>query len=272
MLRDITVGQYYPAKSILHKLDPRAKAVITLVYLVSLFLFKSFLGYAVVTLFLFSMIKISRVPFHFIVKGLKAVVLLLVFTTVFNILWSPGIPIFEWRFIRITEQGIRTGIFMTMRLIYLILGSSLLTLTTTPNQLTDAIESLMSPLKVLKVPVHDFAMMMSLALRFIPILMEEANRIISAQSARGADFEEGNIVTRLRRMISILVPLLVSATKRSDDLAVAMEARCYRGGDTRTKMKPLRYQRADMMAFGICGVYLAVLIIVNRFVNELYLL
>ncbi len=266
MLRDITIGQYYPAKSILHKLDPRAKVMITLAYLISLFLFKSFLGYAVVTLFLFGMIRISRIPFRFIVKGLRTVVILLVFTAVFNILWTPGIPVFEWRFIRISEQGIRTGIFMSMRLIYLILGSSLLTLTTTPNQLTDAFESLMSPLKVFKVPVHDFAMMMSLALRFIPILIEEANRIISAQSARGADFEEGNLFKRMRAMISILVPLLVSVAKRSDDLAMAMEARCYRGGDTRTKMKPLNYQRADTLAFGVCGVYLAVLIVFNRFV------
>ena len=265
MLRDITIGQFYPAKSRIHALDPRVKVAITFLYLISLFLFKSFTGYLIVTLFLFSVIKMSHVPFLYIVRGLKAVLFLLVFTAVFNIFWTPGIPLFEWKFITITKEGLRSGIFMAMRLIYLILGSSLLTFTTTPNQLTDAIESLMSPLKKIKVPVHDFAMMMSLALRFIPILLEEANRIMNAQSARGADFEEGNLFKRLRAMVSILVPLLVSATKRAYDLAMAMEARCYRGGDFRTKMKPLIYRKSDYLAYGISVLYLAAVIGMNHF-------
>lgn len=265
MLRDITIGQFYPVKSKIHALDPRVKVAVTFVYLISLFLFRSFTGYFVVTLFLFSVIKASNVPFGYIVRGLKAVVFLLLFTAVFNVFWTPGIPIFEWKFIVITAEGLRSGAFMAIRLIYLILGSSLLTFTTTPNQLTDAIESILSPLKKIKVPVHDFAMMMSLALRFIPILLEEANRIMSAQSARGADFEEGNIFRRLRSMVSILVPLLVSATKRAYDLAMAMEARCYRGGEHRTKMKPLIYRRADYLAYAISIVYVAAVVCMNHF-------
>lgn len=263
MLRDITIGQFYPTKSLIHDLDPRVKVVVTFLYLISLFIFKSFFGYLVVTLFLFSLIKLSNVPFGYIVKGLKAIVLLLLFTALFNVLWTPGIVVFEWKFISITKQGIRQGVFMALRLIYLILGSSLMTFTTTPNQLTDALESVLSPLKKIKVPVHDFAMMMSLALRFIPILLEETNRIINAQSARGADFEEGNILKRLKTMVSILVPLLVSSMKRAYDLAMAMESRCYQGGDSRTKMKPLVYCRSDYIAYAISVFYLVVLIIVN---------
>lgn len=265
MLRDITIGQFYPAKSRIHALDPRVKVAVTFLYLISLFLFKSFTGYLIVTLFLFSVIKMSHVPFGYIMRGLKAILFLLIFTAAFNIFWTPGTPLFEWKFITITYQGLRSGIFMVMRLVYLILGSSLLTFTTTPNQLTDAIESLLSPLKKIKVPVHDFAMMMSLALRFIPILLEEANRIMNAQSARGADFEEGNIFKRLKSMVSILVPLLVSATKRAYDLAMAMEARCYRGGDSRTKMKPLVYRNSDYAAYGISILYLAAVIGMNYF-------
>lgn len=265
MLRDITIGQFYPVKSKIHNLDPRVKIVGTLLYLISLFTFRNFLGYIVVTAFLGTVIALSHVPFGYIVRGLKAILFLLIFTAVFNIFWTPGIPVFEWGFIKITYQGLRNGAFMALRLIYLILGSSILTYTTTPNQLTDAIESLLKPLKKLKVPVHDFAMMMSLALRFIPILMEETNRIINAQSARGADFEEGNIFKRLKTMVSILVPLLVSSTKRAYDLAMAMEARCYHGGDNRTKMKPLIYRKADIGAYMIVLGYLAVLILVNHF-------
>lgn len=265
MLRDITIGQFYPVKSKIHSLDPRVIIVGTLLYLVSLFTFRNFLGYIVVSLFLFSVIKLSHVPFSYIVKGLKAILFLLIFTAVFNVFWTPGVPLFHWKFITVTYQGLRNGAFMALRLIYLILGSSILTYTTTPTQLTDAIESLLKPLKKLKVPVHDFAMMMSLALRFIPILMEETNRIMNAQSARGADFEEGNLFRRLRAMVSILVPLLVSSTKRAYDLAMAMEARCYQGGENRTKMKPLVYKTTDVQGYLISVAYLVVLIIVNHF-------
>ena len=264
MLRDITIGQYYPVQSPIHRRDPRVKLVAVLVYLVSLFIFSSFTGYIVVTIFLVAAVILSRVPFSYIIKGLKPILFLLLFTAVFHIFGTEGDVIFHWKFITITAQGLRGGLFMSMRLIYLILGSSLLTYTTTPGQLTDGIETLLKPLEKLRVPVHDFAMMMSLALRFIPILLDEANRIIQAQSARGADFEEGNLFRRLRAMVSILVPLLVSATRRAYDLAMAMEARCYHGGAGRTRMKPLRYRRADYGVYLIVFLYLAAVIVVPR--------
>lgn len=264
-MRDITIGQFYPADSAIHRLDPRVKVVAVFIYLISLFVFSSFTGYAVVTLFLFTAIKISKVPLSYIVKGLKPILFLLLFTAFFNIFWSRGDVLFHWRFITVTWQGLRRGLFISMRLIYLILGSSMLTYTTTPSQLTDAIETLLKPLEKIKVPVHDFAMMMSLALRFIPILLEEANRIINAQSARGADFEEGKLWQRLRAMVSILVPLLVSATRRAYDLAMAMESRCYHGGNGRTKMKPLNYEKKDFVAYGVLAFYFVAVIVVNHF-------
>jgi len=263
MLRDITIGQFYPVDSMVHRLDPRVKVVVVLVYLISLFTFQSFWGYAVVTLFLVGAILLSKVPFSYIVKGLKPILFLLIFTSFFNLFMTTGDIIFQWRFITITWQGLWKALFMAMRLIYLILGSSLLTYTTTPNQLTDAIETLLKPLGKLGVPVHDFAMIMSLALRFIPILLEEANRIINAQSARGADFEEGNIFKRMKAMVSILVPLLVSATRRAYDLALAMEARCYHGGEGRTKMKPLCYKPKDYVVYGLMVVYFSLIVVVN---------
>lgn len=265
MLRDITIGQFYPTDSAVHRLDARVKVIAVFIYLISLFVFSSFTGYAVVTLFLFTAIKISKVPLSYIAKGLKPILFLLLFTAFFNIFWTRGDVLFHWRFITVTWQGLRKGLFMSMRLIYLILGSSMLTYTTTPSQLTNAIETLLKPLEKIKVPVHDFAMMMSLALRFIPILLEEANRIINAQSARGADFEEGKLWQRLRAMVSILVPLLVSATRRAYDLAMAMESRCYHGGEGRTKMKPLRYEKRDFVVYGILGCYFASVIIVNHY-------
>jgi energy-coupling factor transport system permease protein len=264
MLRDITIGQYYLADSNIHKLDPRVKVVGVFVYLISLFIFSGFAGYVVVTLFLAALIKMSNVPFSYIRKGLKPIVVLLVFTGFFNLFWTKGDAVFHWQFITITWQGIRKALFMTMRLIYLIIGSSMLTYTTTPNQLTDAIETLLKPLEKVKVPVHDFAMIMSLALRFIPILMEEANRIINAQSARGADFEEGNLWKRMRAMVSILVPLLVSATRRAYDLAMAMESRCYHGGEGRTKMKPLQYQTSDYVIYAVLLIYIFAVIMVTH--------
>lgn len=267
MLRDITIGQYYPVESLLHKLDPRVKIAAVFVYLISLFVFNSFAGYLVVTGFFAAAVLLSRVPFSYIIKGLKPILFLLLFTAVFHIFGTEGDAVFEWKFICITWQGLRRGLFMSMRLIYLILGSSLLTYTTTPNQLTSGIETLFKPLEKLHVPVHEFAMMMSLALRFIPILLDEANRIMQAQSARGADFEEGNIIKRMRAMVSILVPLFVSAIRRAYDLATAMEARCYHGGGGRTCMKPLCYKRADYMVYGIMVVYFAAVIVVSHLIT-----
>lgn len=266
MLRDMTIGQFYPAESVIHRLDPRVKVVGVLAYLISLFLFRGFVGYAVVTIFLGTVIVLSKVPLRYIVRGMKPILFLLIVTALFNLFGTSGDVVFRWKFITITWQGIRKAIFMSMRLSYLIVGSSMMTYTTTPNQLTDAIEKLLKPLEKIKVPVHDFAMMMSLALRFIPILLEEANRIINAQSARGADFEEGKLWQRMRAMVSILVPLLVSATRRAYELANAMEARCYHGGEGRTKMKPLKYRAVDRISYGVLLGYLVCVIGITHFI------
>ncbi len=267
MLRDITIGQFYHVASPVHRLDPRVKVVAALVYLISLFVFSSFAGYIVVTVFLLTVITLSRVPFSYIIMGLKPILILLLFAAFFNVFWTRGDVVFQWRFITVTWQGLRKGLFMAMRLIYLIIGSSMLTYTTTPNQLTDAIETLLKPLEKLHVPVHDFAMMMSLALRFIPILLDEANRIINAQSARGADFEEGNLWKRMKAMVSILVPLLVSSVRRAYDLAMAMESRCYHGGAGRTKMKPLKYRTVDGIVYGILVIYFIMILVVTHFIK-----
>lgn len=262
MIRDITIGQYYPAESIIHRLDPRIKLIGTLVYIISLFLFKtSFWGYLFTIPFLLSVILLSKVPLKFICKGLKAVIFLLLFTVSFNLFLTPGEVIWKLGFVKITKEGIHQAGFMGIRLITLILGSSLMTFTTTPNQLTDGIESLFSPLKVLHVPVHEVAMMMSIALRFIPILLEETDKIMKAQQARGADFETGGLIKRAKAMVPILVPLFISAFRRASDLAMAMEARCYRGGKGRTKMKPLHYAQRDFVAFVVYAIYITLIVI-----------
>lgn len=262
MIRDITIGQYYPVDSKLHRLDPRVKIVCTLLYLISLFLFQNIFGYLAATIFLVTVIRISKVPFKFIVKGLRPIIMLLMITVIFNLfLTKTGNVIFEVWILQITDDGVRTAFFMMLRLIYLILGSSIMTFTTTPNALTDGIERLLWPLRKIKIPVHEIAMMMSIALRFIPILLEETDKIMKAQIARGADLESGNIVQKAKAMIPILVPLFVSAFRRATDLAMAMEARCYRGGEGRTKMKPLIYQKKDYAAYAVTLVYLAVAIV-----------
>lgn len=265
MIRDITIGQYYPTDSKLHRLDPRVKIMCTLLYLISLFLFNNIYGYLVATMFLISVITISKVPFSFIVKGLKPVIMLLMLTVVFNLfLTKTGTIIFELWILKVTDEGLQIALLMAVRLIYLILGSSIMTFTTTPNALTDGIERLLWPLRVIKVPVHEIAMMMSIALRFIPILLEETDKIMKAQLARGADLESGNILQRAKAMIPILVPLFISAFRRASDLAMAMEARCYRGGEGRTKMKPLVYGKKDYIAYFIMFLYLTVAIVVGR--------
>lgn len=249
MLRDITLGQYYPADSILHRLDPRVKFVGTIVYVVSLFLFHNW-GYLLGTVFLAVMIKLSKVPFKFITKGLKSIFVLLAITMVFNILFTPGeVLVRIWK-ITITREGVAMACRMSVRLIFLMIGSSLMTLTTTPNQLTDALESLLGPLKKIHVPVHEISMMMSIALRFIPILLEETDKIMKAQMARGADFETGNLFARAKAMIPLLVPLFVSAFRRAGELAMAMEARCYHGGENRTRLRKLEITKNDYIAGG----------------------
>jgi energy-coupling factor transport system permease protein len=266
MLRDITLGQYYQTESIIHRLDPRVKLGTTILFIISLFVFDGVAGYAVAALFLISVIKLSRVPFKFIVKGMKTIVFILLITVAFNLFLTPGEPVITIWKLTITREGIKTACLLAVRLCFLIIGSSLMTLTTTPNQLTDGMEKMLSPLKKIKVPVHEIAMMMSIALRFIPILMEETDKIMKAQLARGADFENGNIIKRVKAMVPLLVPLFISAFRRANDLAMAMEARCYRGGEHRTKMKPLKYAKRDYAAYCIVAVYLVAGIAVSRIV------
>lgn len=263
MIRDITLGQYYQTESVIHKLDPRVKLVATICFIISLFVVKSWIGYVLAAAFLVTMIKLSKVPFKFMVKGMKAVVFILIITAVFNLFLTPGETLVTvWRF-TITKEGLQTAVMMAIRLSFLIIGSSVMTLTTTPNSLTDGLEKLMKPLKHLKVPVHEIAMMMSIALRFIPILLEETDKIMKAQIARGADFESGNLIKKAKAMVPLLVPLFISAFRRANDLAMAMEARCYRGGEGRTKMKPLVYKQRDYVAYGVLIAYFAACVLIR---------
>lgn len=258
MIRDITIGQYYPADSVLHKMDSRAKLVGTLVFIISVFVFHTFPGYAVATIFLAAMIILSKVPVKFMFKGLKAIFVILLITVAFNILLTPGEILWQWGFLKVTKEGLVLAGRMAIRLTYLVIGSSVMTLTTTPNQLTDGLERLLRPLNKIHVPVHEISMMMSIALRFIPILLEETDKIMKAQIARGADFENGNIIQKAKNMVPLLVPLFISAFRRANDLAMAMEARCYHGGDDRTQMKPLNYEKRDYVAYAVVIVYLGV--------------
>ena len=260
MLRYITLGQYYPADSVIHKLDPRVKLFGTLIYIISLFVFKGLPAFILAAIFLVVLIKLSKVPFSYMVKGLKTIVLIMLFAAVFNLFLTPGTKLVSFWIFTITYEGLKNAVVMMVRLIFLIIGTSLMTLTTTPNELTDGLEKALSPLKYIKVPVHEIAMMMSIALRFIPILIEETDKIMKAQMARGADFEHGNLIQKAKNMVPLLVPLFVSAFRRANDLAMAMEARCYRGGEGRTKMKPLHYQKRDRMAYLTLLVYLAAVI------------
>lgn len=267
MLKDITLGQYYQTDSVIHRLDPRVKLVATLAFIISLFIVNSFWGYLIAAVFLALMIRLSHVPFKFMVRGMKAIVFLLVVAGVFNLFLTPGEVVVSFWKLKITKEGIKLALLMAARLCFLIIGSSIMTLTTTPNQLTDALEKLLAPLKKIHVPIHEIAMMMSIALRFIPILLEETDKIMKAQIARGADFESGNLITRAKNLVPLLVPLFISAFRRANDLAMAMEARCYRGGEGRTKMKPLHYERRDYLAYGILALYL-ILVIAEKLILE----
>lgn len=257
MIRDITLGQYYQTDSIIHRLDPRVKLTATILYIISLFVFDTIPGYITAAVFLAVIIKLSKVPFKFMVRGMKAIVFLLLITAVFNMFLTPGEALVTFWKLKITKEGVKTAVTMAIRLVFLVIGSSIMTLTTTPNHLTDGMEKMMSPLKKLKVPVHEIAMMMSIALRFIPILLEETDKIMKAQIARGADFESGNLIKKAKSMVPLLVPLFISAFRRANDLAMAMEARCYRGGEHRTKMKPLHYEKRDYLAYFFLLCYLA---------------
>lgn len=263
MIRDITLGQYYPADSVIHRLDPRVKLVGTLLYIVSLFLFKNVLGYAIVALFLASVIVASKVPFSFMIRGMKAVAFLIALTAFMNMFMTPGELLVSFSIFKISKEGLRMAIFMALRLMFLVIGSSVMTLTTTPRSLTDGLEKLLNPLRKIKVPVHEIAMMMSIALSFIPTLIEETDIIMKAQAARCADFESKNLIKRVKSYIPVLVPLFISAFRRANDLAMAMEARCYRGGDGRTKLFPLKYEKGDRIAYALLIVYLCIVILMN---------
>ena len=265
MFREITLGQYYPADSVIHSLDARVKFVGTMVYIISLFVVRGIPGYIMAFAALFVLVKLSKVPFKFMVRGLRSILFILIIMMIFNIFLTPGTYIFRYGILKISKEGIYMAVKMALRLTFLVLGSSLMTLTTTPNQLTDGLEKLFSPLKKIRFPVHEIAMMMSIALRFIPILTEETDKIMKAQMARGADFESGNIVTRIKNMIPLLVPLFVSAFRRANDLAMAMEARCYHGGEGRTAMNPLKYERRDYIAYICIAVFLAAAILIRIF-------
>ncbi len=263
MLRDITLGQYYPADSVIHKLDPRTKLFATLLFIISVFSFDGIVGFIVMTAFLFGVIALSKVPLSFMLRGLKAIMILLVIAGLFNLFLTPGQVLWSIWKIHITREGLRNAVLMTIRMIYLIMGSSVMTLTTTPNQLTDGLEKALKPLQKINVPVHEIAMMMSIALRFIPILIEETDKIMKAQMARGADFETGGLVKKAKNMVPLLVPLFVSAFRRANDLALAMEARCYVGGEGRTKMMPLVYHKVDRLAYVVVIAYFVLLMVIK---------
>ena len=265
MLKDITLGQFFPGKSPVHRLDPRTKLLVLIVYIVALFLAESWISYGVVLLFLSTTIAVSRIPLKSIFRGLKPLVVILIFTGILNLFFTDGEALVEFWGISITKEGIFRAIFMMARILMLVAGTFLLTYTTSPIALTDGIESLLSPLKKIKVPVHELAMMMCIALRFIPTLIEETDKIMSAQKARGADFESGNIFKRAKALVPILIPLFISAFRRADELATAMECRCYQGGDGRTKMKLLRYKLWDFEAFGIGVLLIAAVVVLKYF-------
>ena len=266
MLKDITLGQFFPGDTFIHRLDPRTKLIAVILYIVALFNAKGVVTYAMVMAVLVLCILVSRVPFRSLTRGLKPIYIIVAFTAIMNLFFTSGTPLGTgWLLSHITQEGLRSAIYMILRIVMLIMGTFLLTYTTSPISLTDGLESLLSPLKKLRLPIHELAMMMSIALRFIPTLIEETDKIMSAQKARGADFESGKLMERAKALIPILVPLFISAFRRADELATAMECRCYQGGEGRTKMKQLHYQRNDFAAFGAAALLTAAVIILKKF-------
>ena len=264
MLKDITLGQYFPGNSLLHRLDPRMKLVLTLLFIVLVFLPKNWWGLLAVVLFLAVVVALSRLPVRLMWRSIKPILFLILFTAVLNMLYvDSGTTLFEWRFIHVTTGGVQNAVFIAVRILCLIVGSSLLTYTTTPTALTDGIERLLAPLKWIKVNPHELAMMMTIALRFIPTLMEETDKIMAAQKARGADMESGGLMSRVRALVPILIPLFVSSFRRAYDLAMAMECRCYQGGEGRTRMKQLTTAPRDWVALAVYLLVLAGLILLN---------
>lgn len=261
-MADITIGQYYPENSIIHKLDPRVKLFGTMVFVILLFNINNIIGYGIFTVIMALIIKASKVPFSKLLKGIKGILFIMILSAFLNIIFTPGETVVEFWIITITREGLIKGAYMAIRLVYLVICTSIMTLTTTPNDLADGLEKSFGFLKVIKFPVHEIAMIMSLALRFIPTLMEETEKITKAQKARGADFETGNLIQKAKSLIPILIPLFVSSLRRAVDLATAMEARCYHGGK-RTKMKPLKYAKRDYMAYLSCMVIIALIVGAN---------
>ena len=266
MLKDITLGQYFPGNSFIHRLDPRTKLIVLVVYIVALFMAVNWVSYALMAAFLIACIKISTIPAKSFIRGMKPLLMILIFTGVLNLFFTTeGTVLVDFWFITITTAGLQRAIFMVVRILLLICGTFLLTYTTSPISLTDGLEALMNPLKVIKVPVHELSMMMCIALRFIPTLIEETDKIMSAQKARGADFESGSLMDKAKALIPILVPLFISAFRRADELATAMECRCYQGGEGRTKMKLLRYTSWDFRAFIVAAVVLSAICTLRSF-------
>lgn len=261
MIRDITLGQYYPGETAVHRLDARTKIIATLVYIVALFVINNFWGFLIAGITLFAVIAVSRVPLKFIFRGLTAVFVIIAFTFIINLFMVEGRVIWQWKFLSITYEGVRRAFFMAVRLVLLILGSSMMTLTTKPIELTDGLEKLLKPLSKIGVPSHEMALMMTIALRFIPTLMDETDKIIKAQQARGADFESGNLFQRAKALIPILIPLFISSFRIAQDLALAMEARCYHGGEGRTRMNEIRFHRGDAVAAVLLAAFLIVIIL-----------
>ncbi len=265
MIRDINLGQYYPAESAIHQMDPRFKIVSTFLYIVSLFVVGNLPAYIPVIVFLIVIIQISKVPVGFVLRGLKPIFFIILFTVSINLFFTAGEVIWKFGFLSLTKQGIEQAIFLGMRLILLIMGTSMMTFTTSPIELTDGLEDLFNPLKKIGFPAHEIAMMMTIALRFIPTLLEETDKIMKAQMARGTDFESGSLVQRAKNLVPILVPLFISAFRRADDLAMAMESRCYRGGEGRVRMKELRYGKFDIIGAGVLILYFVLIIMVNHY-------
>lgn len=267
MLNNITLGQYYPANSPVHRMDPRIKIVLTILFMVMVFMVPSPLGYIVPLLYVVFVIKLSTIPFKLMLRGLKSLRFILIFTFILNLFFSVGDTVlFKVWFITITKEGLLSALHFSLRLVFLLIGTSLLTLSTAPVALTDGIELLLSPLRVIRFPAHELAMMMTIALRFIPDLLEEANKIMKAQMARGADFESGNLIARAKAMIPLLVPLFVSAFRRAGDLSMAMEARCYHGGENRTRLRVLKVSALDVYGVIISVAFFVAVLFVRRLI------
>ena len=264
MLKNITLGQYFPGTTFIHRLDPRTKLLIIVVYIVALFMVDTITAYLPVIAFLAVSVFVSRIKPKVLVSGMKPLFIIIAITAVINLFYTSGDPLVSFWIFTITRQGVRAAVFMLLRISLLIMGTFLLTYTTAPMQLTDGLESLLGPLKRIKVPVHELAMMMSIALRFIPTLIEETDKIMNAQKARGADFETGGLVKKARAMLPLLIPLFISAFRRADELATAMESRCYNGGEGRTRMKQLKYGSIDLLAGAASVVPLAAVILLNN--------